>query len=78
MSVVYPSIETVADGSYQPFTRPLFLYVNKASLKQKADMSDFLQHYFTHLKSWLHFTGYMPITDVEYRDNLELLGKTAP
>lgn len=70
---VYPSIETVADGSYQPFTRPLFLYVNKASLKEKANLKPFLQHYFTNLRSWLHFTGYMPIAETNYQDNLSKL-----
>jgi phosphate transport system substrate-binding protein len=69
-SVIFPDIETVRSGRYQPFTRPLYMYVrvkapdsvetiNMASLR-------FAQHFYTHLSSWLHFTGFLPLEDSVY------------
>lgn len=64
---VAPSLQTAADGSYQPLTRQLYLYVNQHSLQQKADLKPFLQHYYANLRTWLHFTGYMPLHNSDYQ-----------
>lgn len=58
---VYPTLDTVKNGSYKPLTRPLFLYVNEASMTNKATLVPFLNSYLNDLPSWIHFTGYMPI-----------------
>jgi len=63
---VYPSLETVKDGSYVPFTRPLFLYVNESSFASKPDLLPFLRHYYAGLSDWLPFTGYLPASPDEY------------
>lgn len=68
---IYPSLTTVADGSYAPLSRPLYLYVNKASLESKADLQPFLEHYFSGLRNWLHFTGFMPADSDGYARVLE-------
>lgn len=70
---IYPSLDTVADGSYTPLSRPLFLYVNQQSLVDKPDLKAFLDHYFSGLNTWLHFTGYMPIASETYAQNLQQL-----
>ncbi len=72
---VYPSIETVANGQYTPFSRPLFLYVNKQSLEDKSNLKVFLTHYFSNMVTWLHFTGYMPLTEAQYAQNIQQLLK---
>lgn len=64
---IAPSLQTAADGSYQPLTRRLYLYVNNHSFNNKADLKPFLHHYYTNLRSWLHFTGYMPLNDHDYQ-----------
>lgn len=64
---IAPSLQTAADGSYQPLTRRLYLYVNNHSFNNKADLKPFLRHYYTNLRSWLHFTGYMPLNDHDYQ-----------
>lgn len=43
---VFPTNETVEQGEYQPLSRPLFIYVNKASLKKPAVVS-YVQYYLS-------------------------------
>lgn len=43
---VEPTTDTAADGSYQPLTRPLFMYVNKARLDEKPEVLDFAKYMF--------------------------------
>lgn len=72
---VFPTLETVAQGQYQPLTRPLFLYVNERSLAEKPLLGQFLRHYLDGLPGWIHFTGYMPLARDSYRSSLENLSK---
>lgn len=58
---VYPTLDTVKNGSYKPLTRSLYLYVNKTSMASKLTLIPFLESYLSGLHSWIHFTGYMPI-----------------
>jgi phosphate transport system substrate-binding protein len=39
---VGPSVETVQDGSYNPLSRPLFIYINEDSLAEKPAVDPFL------------------------------------
>ncbi len=43
---VFPTQETVESGAYAPLSRPLFIYVNKASLKKPA-VAAFLRYYIS-------------------------------
>lgn len=43
---VFPTTETVESGVYRPLSRPLFIYVNKASLKKPA-VAAFLRYYIS-------------------------------
>ncbi|MEM1368355.1 MAG: PstS family phosphate ABC transporter substrate-binding protein [Cyanobacteria bacterium P01_H01_bin.15] len=47
-SCVAPSAETIADGSYAPLSRPLFIYVKKQSLATNPAVAAFAQY---HLES---------------------------
>jgi len=40
---ISPSTETIANGTYSPLSRPLFLYVNKLSYDQKPQVRAFVQ-----------------------------------
>jgi phosphate transport system substrate-binding protein len=42
---VAPSPETVADGSYVPLARPLFIYVNNASYAERPEVAGFVDFY---------------------------------
>lgn len=42
-SCVLPSVETARDASYQPLSRPLFFYVNKAKAEQNQDVREYVE-----------------------------------
>jgi len=44
---VLPSNETVQDGSYNPLSRPLFIYANNEALKSKPQVAEFVKFYFS-------------------------------
>ncbi len=73
---VFPTLETVKNGSYTPLTRPLYLYVNEDSLASKTTLRPFLDAYLSGITSWIHFTGYMPLAGSSYAESLERLRKT--
>ena len=64
---VYPTLQTVSGGQYQPLTRPLFLYLSERSLDAKPLTRAFVQHYLEGLPSWIHFTGFMPLSSEHYK-----------
>jgi phosphate transport system substrate-binding protein len=70
---VYPTLDTVAAGAYIPLTRPLYLYVNETRLAAEPLLRVFLEDYLRGLRSWIHFTGYMPLTDLDYQEALQIL-----
>jgi len=47
---VLPSVQSVKDGSYQPLSRPLFIYVNATAAAFKPEVRDFVDFYL-YLKS---------------------------
>ena len=42
---VGPSPKTVEDGTYQPLSRPIFIYVSKKSLDSKPEVKEFVDFY---------------------------------
>jgi phosphate transport system substrate-binding protein len=58
---VLPSARTVADGTYQPLSRPIFLYANAAALAHPATAS-FLDFYVTAGASLVGDVGYIPLS----------------
>lgn len=50
LPAVLPSVESVKDGSYQPLSRPLFIYVNATAAAFKPEVKDFVDFYL-YLKS---------------------------
>lgn len=65
---VSPSQETVKDGSYQPLSRPIFMYVRKAEAEKpevRAFVTFYLSKSFTPLISSREI-GYVPLDDKYY------------
>ena len=62
---IAPSKETVMNGTYKPLSRPLFIYVNKASLA-KPEVKAFVKYYIDNVKSIIGDVGYIPMHDDEY------------
>ncbi|BCP65184.1 PstS family phosphate ABC transporter substrate-binding protein [Thermus thermophilus] len=64
---VLPSRETVLDGTYQPLSRPLFIYVNLKSLERK-EVRDFVDFYLSPAaRRAIRSTGYVELPDEAYR-----------
>ncbi|MDK2824317.1 MAG: phosphate transport system substrate-binding protein [Clostridia bacterium] len=67
---VGPSFETIADGSYTPLSRPIFIYVNKAELK-RPEVKEFVKFYMENAKELVPQVGYVALSDDKYAENLK-------
>lgn len=63
-NAVAPSEETVRDGTYKPLSRPLFIYVNKASLARPR-VRKFVEFYLSHVGKIASEVGYVALPDAE-------------
>ncbi len=73
---VAPSPETVIDGTYTPLSRPIFIYVNKASL-EKPEVAEFVEFYLTNAEELVPETGSVPLpasgSDLSYQTSMKVL-----
>ena len=60
-----PSAQTIADGSYAPLSRPLYLYVNTASLA-RPEVQAFLRFAFDHVEDIVRTVQYVPLPEADY------------
>ena len=60
-AAVLPTDETIESGQYKPLSRPLFLYVNRASLK-KLPVVEFLRYYLTEGQKLVSEVGYVRLS----------------
>jgi phosphate transport system substrate-binding protein len=65
---VAPSLETALDGSYQPLSRPIFIYVNKKSMETKPHVKAFVEFYVDEKESakLVKEVGYVPLPSKAY------------
>ncbi len=65
---VLPSIETARDGSYQPLSRPLFVYVSKAAIDEKEAVQAFMDFYLDVelITELVAEVGYVPLPEEAY------------
>ena len=66
---VGPSMESVLDGSYQPLARPIFIYVNEKSYKERAEVREFVEFYMTKGSKLAKEVKYVPLPDRAYTLN---------
>jgi phosphate transport system substrate-binding protein len=59
---VQPSEATVRSNEYKPLSRPLYIYVNKASLK-KPEIVAFVKYYIDTVSKMAPEVGYVPVSD---------------
>ncbi len=57
---VTPSESTINDGTYKPLSRPLYIYVKKASVA-RAEIKAFVDFYLEKVDSILADVGYIPL-----------------
>ncbi len=62
---IRPSPDTVRDGTYQPLSRPVFLYVNPVAL-DRPEVAGFASFFLTEGAALVREVGYVSLTDREY------------
>jgi phosphate transport system substrate-binding protein len=61
---IAPTPETVRNGTYRPLSRPIFIYVNTATLA-RPEVQQFVQFYLDSSGPLIKEVGYVPLTDAE-------------
>jgi phosphate transport system substrate-binding protein len=64
---VTPSRATVTNAQYQPFSRPLFIYVNAKAAQDNPKVKAFVEYYLTHAGRVSNTVGYIPLPEEAYR-----------
>ena len=67
---VMPSVETVEDGTYQPLSRPIFIYVNMKAA-EKPEVKEFVEFYMKNASALARGAHYFPLPPRAYRTNME-------
>jgi phosphate transport system substrate-binding protein len=62
---VLPSEKTVLDGSYQPLSRPIYIYVSKKALA-KPEVREFAEFYLKQAPKLVKEVKYVPLPDKVY------------
>lgn len=73
-AAVSPSEATVLNGSYQPLSRPIFIYVSVKSLA-KPEVKQFVEYYMKHAAKLAKEVKYVPLPAKAYTTNLEHMSK---
>jgi phosphate transport system substrate-binding protein len=63
---VIPSFEAVVKGTYQPLSRPIFIYINAKSLA-KPEVKEFAEYYMTHGAKLAEEVKYVPLPASAYK-----------
>lgn len=67
---VEPTDETVNNGTYQPLSRPLFIYVRNDALAEDPVVQAFVRYYMTEGRVVISQVGYVEYPDEIYEENL--------
>lgn len=60
---IAPSEDTIRDASYQPLSRPLFVYVNKAKMDGSPALKELVRYLIQDSNDLIAETGYVPLSD---------------
>lgn len=69
---ITPSIETIQNGTYAPLSRPMFIYVNKASL-ERPEVKEFVTFYMENGAVLSEEVGYVGLSAEAYQANIALI-----
>ncbi|WP_338789071.1 PstS family phosphate ABC transporter substrate-binding protein [Metabacillus sp. FJAT-53654] len=70
---IEPTNETVESGEYNPLSRPLYIYVNNASIKDKEHVAEYVKFYLENAGALAEEVGYVSLPEEEYTTQLETL-----
>ncbi|GEK88863.1 PstS family phosphate ABC transporter substrate-binding protein [Alkalibacterium putridalgicola] len=71
--IVEPTSETVQNGTYEPLSRPLYFYVNNASVQENDTVYEFAKYTLEMAGEMAEEVGYVPLEEAEYEESLETL-----
>jgi phosphate transport system substrate-binding protein len=71
---ILPSAKTVEEGTYQPLSRPIFIYVNTRSA-EKPEVREFVEFYMKNGPALVKEVKFFPLPEKAYAMNLEHLNK---
>lgn len=71
---VGPTAETVLNGTYQPLSRPIFIYVSGNAVK-RPEVREFVEFYNKNAAQLVKEVKYVPLPAAAYTYNLETLAK---
>ncbi len=66
---VSPTATTIEDGSYAPFSRPLFIYINEKSFR-RPEVRAFVGYYLQSAPMLAKSTGYVALPEAIYREGM--------
>jgi phosphate transport system substrate-binding protein len=69
---VAPSMQTVLNGTYQPLSRPIFIYVSAKAL-QRPEVKEFVEFYNKHGEKLAKEVKYVPLPAKAYSHNMEMV-----
>jgi phosphate transport system substrate-binding protein len=67
---VGPSIDNVNNGTYQPLSRPLFIYVRDTAAT-RPEVKEFIEFYLTKGADLVKEVGYVPLPAASYQLTLK-------
>lgn len=65
VGAVPPALETIAKGSYQPLSRPVFIFVSKTSVA-RPEVAAFIDFYLDGVPAIAEEAGFAPLSPKEY------------
>jgi phosphate transport system substrate-binding protein len=68
---VVPSVENIEQ--YKPLSRPLFIYVNKATMASRPEIKSFVSYYLNNAATLVSEVGYISLPAASYADSLDKL-----
>nr|WP_256329940.1 PstS family phosphate ABC transporter substrate-binding protein [Nitrosospira sp. Nsp1] len=71
---IIPSAKTVEEGSYQPLSRPIFIYVNIKSA-ERPEVRQLIEFYMKNASALVQEVKFFPLPAQAYASNLEHLDK---
>ncbi|MCU5410164.1 phosphate ABC transporter substrate-binding protein PhoX [Bacillus wiedmannii] len=70
---VLPTKDTIQSGKYKPLSRPLFAYVNDASIRNKMNVANYIEFMIQHVGDLAEEVGYVKLPKEKYNEQLRML-----
>lgn len=70
---VFPTKGTIQSGNYRPLSRPLFTYVNHASIQNKSNVASYVEFMMKHVGNLAEEVGYVKLPKEKYNEQLRML-----